>query len=86
MNLRLLAQPIRRVTPDEVCRDAFQRELDYIHRTLQRLGTAPAEMEDLAQDVLLALRRSWSHYDPKRPLRPYLFGVAVRRLGKEGER
>ena len=65
-------------TPDEACLDAFQRELDYIHRTLRRLGAAPAEVEDLAQDVFLALRKSWSQYDAERPLRPYLFGIAFR--------
>jgi hypothetical protein len=30
------------MTPDEACLDAFQRELDYIYRTLQRLGTGPS--------------------------------------------
>jgi RNA polymerase sigma-70 factor (ECF subfamily) len=66
------------MTPDEACLDAFQRELDYICRTLQRLGTAPSEVEDLAQELFLALRRSWTQYDQKRPLRPYLFGIAFR--------
>ena len=66
------------MTPDEACLDAFQRELDYIHRTLRRLGATTAEVEDLAQDVFLALRKSWSQYDPERPLRPYLFGIAFR--------
>ena len=36
------------------------------------------EIEDLAQDVFIALRRSWPRYDSSRPLRPYLFGVAFR--------
>jgi len=66
------------MTPDEACLDAFQRELDYIHRTLRRLGTSASEVEDLAQDVFLALRRSWPEYDATRPLRPYLFGIAFR--------
>jgi RNA polymerase sigma-70 factor (ECF subfamily) len=66
------------MTPDGACLDAFQQELDYIYRTLRRLGTAPSEVEDLAQDVFLALRRSWAQYDPGRPLRPYLFGIAFR--------
>ena len=66
------------MTPDDACLDAFQRELDYIHRTLRRLGTAAPEVEDLAQDVFLALRRSWPQYDQARPLRPYLFGIAFR--------
>jgi RNA polymerase sigma-70 factor (ECF subfamily) len=77
-HLRLIALPAPQMTPDEACLDAFQRELAYIHRTLRRLGASPAEVEDLAQDVFLALRRSWPRYDPDRPLRPYLFGIAFR--------
>jgi RNA polymerase sigma-70 factor, ECF subfamily len=63
---------------DEACLGAFQREVDYVYRTFRRLGTAPFEVDDLAQDLFLALRRSWSEYDPTRPLRPYLFGIAFR--------
>ena len=77
-HLRLLAPPVPQMTADEACLDAFQRELGYIYRSLRRLGTAPTEVDDLAQDVFLALRRSWTQYDPSRPLRPYLFGIAFR--------
>jgi RNA polymerase sigma-70 factor (ECF subfamily) len=63
---------------EEACLDAFQKELDYVHRSLRRLGTPASEVEDLAQEVFLALRRSWSEYDTGRPLRPYLFGIAFR--------
>jgi len=77
-HLRLLVPPVPRMTSDEACLDAFQRELDYVYRTLRRLGTAASEVEDLAQDVFLALRGAWSQYDPSRPLRPYLFGIAFR--------
>jgi RNA polymerase sigma-70 factor (ECF subfamily) len=66
------------MTPGEACLEAFQRELDYIHRTLRRLGTAPSEVDDLAQELFLALRGAWAVYDPERPLRPYLFGIAFR--------
>ena len=66
------------MTPDQACLEAFQREVDYVYRTLRRLGTWPSEVDDLAQEVFLALRRSWSEYDPSRPLRPYLFGIAFR--------
>lgn len=79
MNHLRLATPARLLTtPDEACLEAFQRELDYVYRTLRRLGTAPSEVEDLAQDLFLALRRSWAEYDGTRPLRPYLFGIAFR--------
>jgi RNA polymerase sigma-70 factor (ECF subfamily) len=77
-HLRLLASPVPEATPDQACLEAFQSELDYIHRTLRRLGVSLSEVEDLAQDVFLALRHSWPHYDSNRPLRPYLFGIAFR--------
>jgi RNA polymerase sigma-70 factor, ECF subfamily len=77
-HLRLVATPHPRLTADDACLDAFQRELDYVFRTLRRLGTAPAEVEDLAQEVFLALRGAWGDYDQDRPLRPYLFGIAFR--------
>jgi len=66
------------MTADTACLEAFRRELDYVHRTLRRLGTAPSEVEDLGQEVFIALRGSWTAYDPVRPLRPYLFGIAFR--------
>jgi len=76
--LHLLVPPVRHMSQDEACLEAFQQELDYIHRMLLYFGTAPSELEDLAQNVFLALRRSWHQYDPTRPLRPYLFGIAFR--------
>ena len=77
-HLRLVSSPPSAVTPDEACLEAFLHELDYVHRTLRRLGTSPSETDDLAQYVFLALRSCWSRYDPGRPLRPYLFGIAFR--------
>jgi RNA polymerase sigma-70 factor (ECF subfamily) len=66
------------MTSDAACLSAFQQELDYVFRTLRRLGVGPSEIEDLAQEVFLALRHSWAEYDAGRPLRPYLFGIAFR--------
>jgi RNA polymerase sigma-70 factor (ECF subfamily) len=63
---------------DTACVDAFEKELDYVHRTLRRLGTAACDVDDLALEVFLALRRSWSDRDPDRPLRPFLFGISYR--------
>jgi RNA polymerase sigma-70 factor, ECF subfamily len=56
----------------------FRVEFEYVQRTLRRLGTDRSEVDDLAQEVFLVLHRRWSEYDQSRPLRPYLFGVAVR--------
>ena len=77
-HLRLLPSPARAASPDDTCLGAFQGEIDYLWRTLRRLGVSPSEIEDLAQEVFLALRRSWLEYDRARPFRPYLFGIAFR--------
>lgn len=66
--------------PEGTCLAAFDGELDYIFATLKRLGAAPSELEDLAQEVFVVLYRHWSTLDTGRPLRPYLFGVAFRIL------
>jgi RNA polymerase sigma-70 factor (ECF subfamily) len=58
--------------------EAYRQEISYVFHALRWLGARPQEVEDLAQEVFIALRRSWPRYDPSRPLRPYLFGVAFR--------
>ena len=77
--LRLVhsAEP-RPAAPDGGCLEAYDRELDYLFETLQRLGAGPREVEDLAQEVFVVLHRHWPTLDKARPLRPYLFGVAFR--------
>jgi RNA polymerase sigma-70 factor (ECF subfamily) len=77
-HLRLIPSPAPRQNADEACLDAFQKELDYVYRTLRRLGTSPSEVDDLAQEVFLALRRCWNDFDQERPLRPFLFGISFR--------
>jgi len=64
--------------PLSTCLEAFDREVDYLFETLRRLGAAPREIEDLAQEIFVVLHRHWPTLDTTRPLRPYLFGVAFR--------
>lgn len=79
----MIPQRLRRpissaATPDEECVEAFLGELDYIYWSLRRLGTPKSELDDLAQEVFMALRGVWGEFDKERPLRPYLFGIAFR--------
>jgi RNA polymerase sigma-70 factor (ECF subfamily) len=60
------------------CFEAFQREFDYLCRTLRRLGVRAEDLDDEAHEVFLVLNRKWDEYDSSRPLRPYLFGIAFR--------
>jgi RNA polymerase sigma-70 factor (ECF subfamily) len=57
---------------------AFEDELDYVLSTLRRFGVAPADLEDLAQDVFVVVWRRWGDYRSDRPLRPWLAGIAFR--------
>ena len=56
----------------------YEAELDYVWRTLGRLGVPPGDIADAAHDVFVVIYRKWSEIDHARPLRPFLFGVARR--------
>jgi RNA polymerase sigma-70 factor (ECF subfamily) len=60
------------------CVDAFDAEYDYVCRVLRRFHVRDADVEDVAQEVFLVVWRRWRDYDPRRPLRPWLAGVAYR--------
>jgi RNA polymerase sigma-70 factor (ECF subfamily) len=64
--------------PESVCLEVFERELDYVYGTLLRLGARRCDIDDLLQDVFVALYTNWPTLDTTRPLRPWLFGVAFR--------
>lgn len=60
---------------------------------LYRLGCRPDLIEDLVQEVMIRLYEYRHRYDPARPFRPWLFGIAVfvwknarRRRGREQAR
>jgi RNA polymerase sigma-70 factor, ECF subfamily len=62
-----------------------EAQVDYVHRTLRRLGARASEIDDLLQDVFVVMCGRRRHYDPRRPLRPWIFGIAFRVL-KESRR
>ena len=49
-------------------------------KTLRRLGAPPKDIEDLTHDLFVVVHRRLPEYDASRPLRPWLFGIAVRVL------
>lgn len=56
----------------------YRCEFPYVWKTLRRLGAPAQDIEDLAHDLFVVVYRHLSEYDPARPLRPWLFGIAVR--------
>lgn len=63
----------------EITFDAvFQREHGYVWNTLRRLGVREADIQDQAQEVFVVVHGLLGDYDPSRPMRPWLFGIAYR--------
>ncbi len=56
----------------------FAEHCDYVWNALRRLGVRHEDLEDLTHDTFVAVYKQWSGYDSSRPLRPWLFGFALR--------
>ena len=50
----------------------YDRELDYVWRTLGRFGVPEPDLADAVHEVFLVLHRRWNELDHGRPLRPWL--------------
>jgi RNA polymerase sigma-70 factor, ECF subfamily len=66
--------------------EIYQREFDYVWRTLRRLGIPASDLEDVAHEVFMVVHRRLADYDPSRPLRPWLFGIAYRTTSQHRRR
>ena len=56
----------------------YKQEFGYAWSTLRRLGVRESDLPDLAHDLFIVVFRHLSDYDPSRPVRPWLFGIAFR--------
>ncbi len=68
------AKPLTRARASEL----FAENCDYVWNALRRLGVRHEDLEDLTHDTFVAVYKQWAGYDSKRPLRPWLFGFALR--------
>jgi RNA polymerase sigma-70 factor (ECF subfamily) len=65
-----------RSTPD--FRSIYDREVAYVWQSLRRLGVREHDIEDVAHEVFVTVHRRLVDFDPTRPLRPWIFGIALR--------
>jgi RNA polymerase sigma-70 factor (ECF subfamily) len=61
-------------TLESVYREHFQG----VWRLLRRLGVPIAVLDDAAQDVFLVVHRKLADFDPRAPLRSWVFAITVR--------
>ncbi len=52
----------------------------YLRAIAARLLTDPSQVEDAVQDILIAVHEARRSYDPARPFRPWLAGIARHRI------
>ncbi len=64
----------------------YRDEFSFVYRVLRYHGVRDADIEDLVHDVFVVLHRRLDDYDPARPIRPWLFGIAYRTARRHGER
>ncbi len=69
----------------------YEQSFDYVWHSLRRLGVAERDLEDVTQEVFVIVHRKLDQYDASLPLKPWLFGIAVRtaanfrRLSRHGK-
>jgi RNA polymerase sigma-70 factor, ECF subfamily len=63
-------------TPDFT--SVYRAQFRHVWNFLQFLGVPMRDLEDVTHDVFVTVYRRLHTYDPLRPLRPWLTGVAVR--------
>lgn len=56
----------------------FRDHVSYVVHSLRRLGVREADVEDVAHEVFLVVHRRYADFDETRPIKPWLFGIAVR--------
>jgi RNA polymerase sigma-70 factor, ECF subfamily len=75
-----LHAPISRSSPSTraAFRATFDEHFEHVWHTLRKLGVRDADLEDLTHEVFVTFHRRREDYDPARPLRPWLAGIALR--------
>ncbi len=64
----------------------YEAELSYVWSALGRLGVPGPEREDLAHEVFVIALERMPSFDATRPLRPWLFGIALRVVARQRRR
>lgn len=58
--------------------DAYRAELRGLYAFLVRLGAPRSDLEDLVHDVFVVAMKRWPAFDQRRPIKPWLWGIAWR--------
>jgi RNA polymerase sigma-70 factor (ECF subfamily) len=56
----------------------YAAHADFVWRSLRRMGVSDHAADDALQDVFLVVHRRFAEYDPDRPIKTWLYGIALR--------
>jgi RNA polymerase sigma-70 factor, ECF subfamily len=62
--------------------EVFRVYAPYVLGLLRRLGVAPAELEDVAQEVFLAVHTQLPHFEGRSTLKTWLCGITLRKASE----
>lgn len=66
------------MTDESHLKAIYEAEFSWLWSLVRRFGVAVAEVEDVVQEVFVVVHRRLDDYDIRRPLRPWLYGIAYR--------
>jgi RNA polymerase sigma-70 factor, ECF subfamily len=58
--------------------EIYEAHADFVWRSLRRMGVSDHGADDALQDVFLVVHRRFAEYDPSRPIKTWLYGIALR--------
>lgn len=83
-NLRVMAQTIHARAAEGDVRSTtldvgatYDAHAEFVWRALHRMGVSPEDVADLLQEVFVVVHRRQADYDPARPIRGWLWGIAL---------
>ena len=75
---KLTESIVQAPAPPTGIQEWYRQHLAFVYRSLERLGIHTAEVEDLAHEVFMVAHQRWDAFDRSSPVRPWLFGIAVK--------
>ena len=61
-----------------VLEEVYRAQFSYVWHAARRVGIAHADLEDVVQEVFMVVARKLPEFDPRRPIKPWLFGILYR--------
>lgn len=76
-----VADPLRMSGRDLRFEQVFAEHAPYVLRVMPRLGVIPADVDDVAQEVFLAVHHGLAEFEGRSRVRTWIYGICLRVAG-----